>query len=180
MIVQTKNNRQVILRTINPGDFDLLFDYLQRLSPDTLQRFGPHKFDKQSILELFEHSDKHLGFVAQEAETFEITAYSIIRIGYLEHDSFRLQKYGLTLDHNTDCTFAPSVADQWQSLGIGNSLFNFMLSDLRAKGLQRIILWGGVQCNNTKAVNFYIRNGFRILGEFEYYGRNYDMISEIG
>jgi GNAT superfamily N-acetyltransferase len=178
MNIQTKNGRKICLRKLGIDDFDLLLDYLHRLSAGTLRRFGPHKFDKQSIIDLFENSGNHRGYIAQDTVTDDIIAYSIVKIGYLEHDSFRLQSYGLILNNETDCTYAPSVADNWQNQGIGYSLFSFMLSELKAEGIQRIILWGGVQCDNYKAVEFYIRNGFSTLGQFEYNGPNYDMILE--
>ena len=93
------------------------------------KRFGPHKFDRQSIIDFYDFNT-NLGYIAHTVDTKEIIAYSIIKIGYLEHDSIRLQSYGLTLDNKTDCTFAPSVTDLWQSCGIGNQLFHFILSDL--------------------------------------------------
>ena len=179
MIAQTKNNRKILLRRLISADFDKLSDYLHQLSPETLRRFGPHGFDKEAIRDLFENTHTHIGCIGLESETSEIIAYSILKIGYLEHDSFRLQSYGLALDMETDCTFAPSVADAWQSLGVGNCMFQFVLSELKALRVKRIILWGGVQADNDKAVNYYLQNGFRILGEFEYNGRNFDMISEI-
>ncbi len=180
MIIQTKNNRSVLLRKLIPDDFDKLTEYLEHLSPETKSRFGPHPFDKDSIVGFYENSDKNIGYVVQESETKEIIAYSIIRLGYLEHDAPRLQSNGLTPDHKTDCTFAPSVADEWQSMGIGNHLFQFILSELKANGIGRIILWGGVQCSNEKAVNFYKKNGFKTLGQYEYHGWNFDMVLEIG
>jgi GNAT superfamily N-acetyltransferase len=179
MIIKAKNNKQVLVRRLNYDDFDKLVIYLNRLSPETVKRFGPHSFDKKAIINLYEHCDKHNGYIAQDVETSEIIAYSIIKIGSLEHDGSRLQSYGLKPDENTDCTFAPSVADHWQSQGVGKSLFNFMLLELKAKRFKRILLWGGVQSDNTRAVNYYIKNGFRKLGEFEYNGPNYDMVLEI-
>lgn len=179
MIIQAKNNRQVLLRRLGPADFDKLSDYLFRLSAETVKRFGPHGFDRNTIADLFANSVNYIGYIAQETETSEIIAYSILKLGYLDHDSFRLQSYGLTLDEATDCTFAPSVSDAWQSLGVGNSLFRFVLSALKTMGIRRIILWGGVQADNYKAVNYYNKNGFTTLGEFEYNGRNYDMILDI-
>jgi len=179
MIVQTINNRQLLLQKLVPEDFDRLIDYLQLLGTDTIRRFGPHRFDKKSLVELYENADTYTGYIAQDIKTLQILAYSIIKVGYLEHDSFRLLSYGLVPDNRTDCTFAPSVADQFQGQGIGNSLFKVMLCDLKAKGIKRIILWGGVQADNYKAVNYYIKNGFRTLGQFEYNGLNYDMILEI-
>lgn len=179
MIFNTKNNRQILLRKLTPEDIDMLNDYWLKLGPDTIRRFGPHQFDKQSVAALFQNSGDHTAYIALDIATSEIIAYSIIKTGYLEHDSFRLRSYNLTPDNNTDCTFAPSVADEWQSQGVGNSLFQFILSDLKAKGIKRIILWGGVQSDNDKAVNYYIKNGFRHLGGFEYNGWNFDMILEI-
>jgi len=179
MLIQAKNNRQILLRKLIPDDFDKLSDYLHQLSADTAKRFGPHSFDKNSFVDLFIHPAVCIGYIAQDIQTSEIIAYTIIKPGYLEHDSFRLQAYGLVLNAKTDCTYAPSVADAWQSLGVGNSLFHFVLSELKSNGIKRIILWGGVQADNIKAVNFYNKNGFKTLGEFEYNGRNYDMILDI-
>jgi len=179
MIIHTKNNHEVSLQKLEPENFEKLYHYLQHLNPETSERFGPHHFDRKAIIDFYENSDNNHGYIALDAGTMEIIAYSIIKIGFLEHDSSRLRSYGLAPDNKTDCTFAPSVADQWQSLGIGNSLFGFILSDLKANGIKRIILWGGVQCDNIKAVNFYTKNGFRTLGQFEYNGKNWDMILDI-
>lgn len=179
MFTQAKNGKSVLLRKLTNADIDKLSHYLQHLGPETVKRYGPHKFDKQSISELYQNLDQYAGYIAEDPETYEIIAYSIIKTGYLEHDGIRLRTYGFTPDEKTDCTYAPSVADQWQSQGVGNSLFHFMLSDLKAKGFRRIILWGGVQSSNQKAVNYYLKNGFIKLGQFEHNGMNDDMILEI-
>ena len=180
MIVQTKNQQQVILRKLEKNDYGALFHYLNNLSPETKHRFGPHAFDMPTIVDFYESQSDHNGYLALDAESMEIVAYSIIKKGYLQHDSFRLQSYGLRLDNSTDCTYAPSVADAWQSQGVGNLVFHFIVKELRQAGIRRIILWGGVQCSNEKAVNFYLKNGFRTLGSFEYYGWNQDMVMELG
>jgi GNAT superfamily N-acetyltransferase len=179
MIIKAKNGRQVLLRKLIPADVGKLSDYFQHLGPDTLKRYGPHKFDKQLLTEIYQNPGDHTAYIALDIETSEIIAYSVIKKGFLEHDGYRLQSYGIIPDSTTDCTFAPSVADEWQSLGVGNSLFRFLLADLISNGLNRIILWGGVQSDNNKAVNYYMKNGFRILGQFEHNGQNFDMILEI-
>lgn len=179
MIIEAKNSRKVCLRRLQSDDPDNLFDYLQGLNADTKSRFGPHGFDKQSIIYFYKQPNEHLGYVAEDILTKKIVAYFILERGYLNHESLRLQSYDLTLDRQTDCTFAPSVADSWQSCGVGNALFRFVLSDLKSKGIKRIILWGGVQNNNEKAINFYLKNGFKLLGHFEFNGLNDDMILEI-
>ena len=179
MIITAKNGREVCLRQLHPGDFDNLYDYLQNLSANTKHRFAPHEFDKQSILDLYKNPNEYLGYVAVDVLTNQIVAYSILKMGWLAHDLDRLQSYGLVPDAHSDCTFAPSVADQWQSCGVGNALFSLICSDLKARGIKQIILWAGVDSDNQKAINFYIKNGFRFLGQFEYNGRNDDMILEL-
>jgi len=176
MIVKTKNNKQILLRQFNINDVDLLTDYLQSLSSETKKRFGPHPFDKQSVFNLYKDLGTYLGYVGVDTETNEIVAYSIIKFGYIEHDRIRFQSYGIAHESNTDCTFAPSVADKWQSCGIGNQLFQFIISDLLSKGIKRVILWGGVQATNEKAISFYKKNNFKTVGQFTHHGENYDMI----
>jgi len=116
------------------------------------------------------------GYVGIDAETKEIVAYFIIKTGYLEHDGHRLQSYDIELNAINDCTLAPSVADEWQSCGLGKQLFQFIISELRKKGIKRIILWGGVQMDNEKAIHFYKRNKFKTVGQFSHNGENYDMV----
>jgi GNAT superfamily N-acetyltransferase len=177
--ITAKNNKSVTLRKLVPGDYNSLCHYFQQLRTDTIRRFGPHPFDIHSISQIYSTTGLYSGYIAIEEETSTVIAYAVVKHGYLEHDRKRLESYGLTLSHITDCSYAPSVADEWQSLGIGNALFHHILSDIKGAEIMRIILWGGVQADNDKAINFYKRNGFISLGEFEYNGWNYDMIFNI-
>ncbi len=179
MIIKARNNRELLLCPLFPDHLAHLVNYLEKLSPETKKRFGPHPFDKESIARFYENPGLNSGYIARDLLTSEIVAYSVIRNGYLEHDSNRLLSYGMTLDAVTDRTFAPSVADEWQSLGVGNSLYQYILQDLMDTGAKRIILWGGVQCDNEKAINFYKKFGFTTLGRFEYHGWNFDMAADI-
>jgi diamine N-acetyltransferase len=179
MLVQTKNNKKLFLRRLAASDFNELLYYLQHLSDTTKNRFGPHPFNPQSLIDFYQDIDLHLGYIAIDTATNKIIAYCIVKRGYLGHDINRLQSYGIVLNHKTDCTFAPSVADDWQSCGVGNHLFQFITADLKNAGINRLILWGGVQASNEKAVNYYKRNGFKTLGQFNHNGENYDMVFEI-
>ena len=171
------NDRTLHLRRLQTTDQDALYKYLMGLSDETRKRFGPHPFDKETIAAIISHPETYSGFVADVDGG--IVAYSIIKKGFLEHDRPRLESYGLTLDPLADATFAPSVADGWQGLGLGSELFHYMIPILQSEGIKRIILWGGVQCSNHLAVSYYRKLGFSILGQFEYYGQNYDMSKDI-
>jgi GNAT superfamily N-acetyltransferase len=175
MIFEAKNKNLIILSSFKPEDHEHLSKYLNQLSKETKMRFGPHSFDSQSITDFYKSSNSYIGYVAREINMPEIIAYAIIKIGFLDHDKFRLESYGLNLDCNSDCTFAPSVDDNWQNLGIGKKLYEYILTDLKTKRIKRVILWGGVQATNEKAIHYYLKNEFRILGEFDYNGKNYDM-----
>ena len=117
-----------------------------------------------------------MGYIAVEVNTGKIIAYAILKKGILEHDHQRLNSYGIQPDHQSDCTYAPSVADDWQGRWLGTTLFKYILSDEEKMNFRRIILWGGVQADNKRAIRFYLHNGFTILGEFQYNGNNFDMI----
>lgn len=108
MIIETKNNRQVSICRLSTSDLDSLYDYVQKLSPETKKRFGPHEFDRQSIIDFYERSETHLGYIARDLETQIIIAYSIIKIGFLENDDIRFQAYGMTLNRTTDLNVASS------------------------------------------------------------------------
>ena len=179
MIFVAKNKKRVELRKLHPGDFEDLIFYFQNLSDETKSRFGPHNFNLEGLEQLYKGKEKHFGFIAQETDSGNIVAYSVIKKGFLEHDSFRLESYGLKLNQETDCAFAPSVSDVWQGQGVGEALFDFITHELKTEGFARIILWGGVQASNEKALAFYRKLGFTTLGNFEYNGWNYDMKKEI-
>jgi diamine N-acetyltransferase len=173
-----KNGRKVILRHHTLADLDKLSGYLLGLGSETTRRYGPHPFDRTSVGKVYENPD-HLGYVAEETEIGEIVAYAIIKKGYIPEDAERYTSKGMHLHPETDCTYAPCVADAWQSCGVGNALYQFILQDLKHKGIKRIILWGGVQASNLRAVNFYRKNGFQMMWEFFHHVDNYDMMLEM-
>lgn len=179
MIIKTRDNKEVHLRRLNSNDLDNLLEYLHNLSPETKKRFGPHQFDKQSVIDFYNHTDIHLGYVAHTIESNKIIAYAIIKLGYLEGDYNRFLSYGIKLNNKLDCEYAPSVADLWQSCGIGNNLFKFILADLKTREVKRIVLWGGVQADNEKAINYYKKNNFKLSGKFYHNGENFDMILDL-
>jgi GNAT superfamily N-acetyltransferase len=148
------------------------------LNPETKKRFAPHPFDHQSILQLHASSAVYKLFLATLASNNEVIAYFIIRYGWLEYEAPRLGSYGLS-EETRDITLAPSVADTWQGKGIGTGMFRFLLQQLSSRNPIRIMLWGGVQSSNLRALSFYSKLGFRTLGSFQHQGENLDMILEL-
>jgi diamine N-acetyltransferase len=168
------------IRLLQPADLEALGRYLQKLGPETRKHFAPHDFDRETLMDLFvRQQDLYHAYIAMPANSDEILAYAVLKRGFLLHDLPRLQCYGLNPSHETDCTFAPSVADEHQQKGIGSLMMNFIISDLEKSVIKRIILWGGVQAENQLALRLYLRHGFVKLGEFDYQGLNWDMCLNI-
>lgn len=147
--------------------------YLQQLNEASRQRFGPHGYTRQHLLDFY--SNPYNAGYALALPDGSLGAYAVLRFGFLEHDAARLRGWGLQPDHATDASFAPSVADAWQGKGLGKQLLQWVQADARARGFRRLLLWGGVQASNDAALAYYRRAGFVALGSFDYQGLNWDM-----
>lgn len=157
-------------------DLPHLLSYLHHLSKETKDLFGPHPFTLEALQHLYHHPD-YVGFLITENDSTYIIGYAILKIGYLEHDLARLNSYNIQPNHHTDATYAPSLADDWQGKGIGKLLWDVVKTYLQQHNKRRVILWGGVQISNTRAVKYYESLGFLPLGTFEYGGiNNLDMM----
>jgi GNAT superfamily N-acetyltransferase len=174
MTVYTKQNKPVQLRRYNGDDFEHLLIYLHQLSPNTAKRFQPHSFYYEDVIK-FHNNPEHEAWISVDPVTKKIIAYTVLKKGYLHHDYPRLQQYGVDFSYDHCFTIAPSVTDEWQSAGVGQLLFNYVLDEMKNRNVKQLILWGGVQIDNIKAVSFYHKNGFRSLGHFQYNGLNEDM-----
>ncbi|MEL6659604.1 MAG: GNAT family N-acetyltransferase [Bacteroidota bacterium] len=165
----------MIYRSVLPNDQAALLAYFQGLSPETHRRFAPHPFDEATIKAICHgQRDKCIAYVAVDQD--KIVAYAIVLQGYTRGEHHRYQAYDVALNERNDYTLAPSVADAYQSQGIGSALYQYVERELRALGAQKIVLWGGVQLSNQRAVRFYLKHGFRTLAQFQYQGANLDMV----
>lgn len=175
---ELKNKEKVYFRLLQEEDTEKLFQFYDHLSESSKKRFRPHEFDKDTIASICHHIDfdHTIRFVAETEDKTEVIAYGIFKRGYLPHEIPRLTQYDFSFDHEKDYTFAPAVADAYQSKGLGSALFSYTMEKMKEKNANKIILWGGVQADNNKAVNFYLKHGFNKLGEFHYQGNNFDMI----
>ncbi len=166
----------ITCRPWQASDLPNLLSYLLHLSEITRNRFGPHPYTLEALEQLYHHPD-YRGFIIIENNSTFIIGYAIVKLGYLEHDLPRLLSYNFQPDHNTDATYAPSLADDWQGKGIGKLLWSTVKEYLQQLKRKRVILWGGVQTNNTIAVKYYQKNNFIPIGSYIYNGNdNLDMI----
>ena len=161
-------------RAILPADQVALLRYFEGLSAETRRRFAPHPFDAATVQAIcLGQREKCVAYVALDQEA--IIAYTIVLQGYTLGDYQRYLNYGVEMDEQYDFTIAPSVADAYQSQGVGSQLYQFVEQGLLARGAHKLVLWGGVQLSNQRAVRFYLKHGFRTLAQFEYQGANLDM-----
>lgn len=156
----------MIFRPLLPTDSSQLFHYFQNLSAHTQHRFSPHSFDLATV-EAICYAQKDFRFVIENTENQQIIGYCIANRGFSENDKKRFLTNGVDLDDTQTCSFAPSVADDFQGMGLGQKLFDWMISELKKHKIKNLVLLGGVQQNNTKAVAYYQKLGFHTAGSFE-------------
>jgi diamine N-acetyltransferase len=182
VLVTLKNNTSVDIRLLKPADEELVFTYFENLSVETKLKFGPHSFDKNTVRLMCRFlSPDILRYIALDISTGKIIAYMLVRKGLIEADKKRLEEKNVFIDEAKACSFAPSIADDWQGTGLGSKMFSVIEKNLKENTTYKtIVLWGGVQASNLNAVHFYIKNGFVRKGNFLHNNMdNQDMLKEL-
>ncbi|MEU1722676.1 GNAT family N-acetyltransferase [Nonomuraea sp. NPDC005692] len=64
------------------------------------------------------------------------------------------------------CRPAATLADDHQGRGVGTQIFPLIADIARHFGRTRIILFGGVLVDNPRAVRYYEKHGFQLVGSF--------------
>ena len=166
---------EVIFRVLQAGDGAVL------LSQETRDLFGPHPLTMEQGHRLCEEIDygQTLRMIALIGSAPEVIAYLILILGVRESEIGRYREHRVVLESETDCTFAPSVADAYQNRRLGSLLMPHVLEVVRRLGYRRVVLSGGTQARNMRAVRFYEKFGFVKVGEFMTKINNYDMILEL-
>ena len=173
------DEQTILMSPFKIEDLEKLQNYFDTLSEKSKKRYGPHPFNHEAIIETYNNSSNYKMFVAQKENDKAIVAYTVVKFGWVDFDKNRLLSYGLTVNQY-DTTIAPSVADQWQGKGLGSKFFEYVVNCLKNDfKATRVILWGGVQSDNEKAVRLYKRFNFRQIGRFEHNGPNMDMILDL-
>lgn len=170
---------EFLIREALPNDAAALETYYASLSKQTRQRFAPHSFAKDALEEMLQQEQHYKMLIVVDPSTDKVVAYFIAKLQMFPYDVERWNRYGVALNDHDFALLAPSVADAYQSRGLGKRLLEFMKSILKEMGRKHLILWGGVQATNSNALAFYEKNGFKYAGKFEYQGLNIDLIANL-
>jgi ribosomal protein S18 acetylase RimI-like enzyme len=167
-----------------PTDAPILGQYFLGLSEQTKAYFGPHPFDQATASRLcatdYTNTIRMIATIGGgDAET--VVAYMIFILGVRDAELERFRQAGISLDSETVCTIAPSVADAYQDQGLGSRLMLHLIHIARRLGNERMVLFGGVYATNQRAIHFYEKHGFRTVGAFARVdGRiSYNMLIEL-
>ena len=181
--VELRSGERVTIRPMSPEDAERFVAYVEGLSTETRSRYGPHPFDRETaegICAALNPADilRMAAFVDDGADE-RMVAYFLLKMGALKSDCERYAAREDPLDGETDCALAPSVADDYQDRGLGSLILGHILSSAARMGRRRVVLWGGVQASNLRAVHFYTKFGFRKVGEFTNDRANDDMVLDL-
>jgi len=162
------NGNKAILRPLEADDVNKLDDFLSGLSEETKRLITAPDADLPTATELCDAINKYdkLRFVLEATPENRIIGLLEFSFGIPDGDIRRFKTASYMLDENTDCRFGPTLADNYQNKGLGTSLFSYITEIARQFGKKRIILWGGVLKDNARAVHYYKKHGFKIVGTF--------------
>jgi RimJ/RimL family protein N-acetyltransferase len=168
MLIQI-NTQFIQIRLLKFDDSKLLYEYCNGLSDLTKIRFAPHGFDEETVENVCGNigKDNSFRFVAITLDTERIVGYFIAQNGISENDKSRFLQNDIDLKPEGCCSIAPSIAGNYQGSGAGKALFRFMIDYLKEQQKHHLILLGGVQKENEKAIRFYQKMGFQEAGEFD-------------
>ena len=162
----SRTGEQIVFRPLLPIDAPQLAKFLEGLSPRTRVFSTYPGYDlaaAQGLCNAINRYDK-LRFVAMAGS--HVVALLEFSLSITEANRQAYQGYGIELNERTDIRFGLCIADGWQDRGLGSDLMPYLIDVARRLGKQRMILWGGVLVENSRAIHFYEKIGFRLLGRF--------------
>lgn len=163
-----QSGEKLIFRPLKTNDIQGLTKFLEGLSSETRKLSTFSSFDVVTAQEFCDAINKYdkLRFIVETIKG-KIVALLEFSFGIPKDDFERFNKYGESLNEQTDCRFGPTLADDYQNQGIGSLIFQYIVEITKKFGKKRIILYGGVLGENVRAIHFYKKHGFHIAGEFD-------------
>lgn len=166
--LQTDFGEKITFRPLLHSDIKKLTSFLESLSTETRRLSTFDSYDKVTARELCSAISKYdkLRFVL-ENEKEEIIGLIEFTLDIPQSIIGQYTEYQIRLDRENTCRFGPTLSDQYQSKGLGNLLFPYILKIVKLLNKKQIILYGGVLVDNTRAINYYQKHGFEIVGKFK-------------
>ncbi len=168
-LITTRDGEKLVIRPLEAADAPQLGEFLSALSPRTRHLSIFPSYDLVAAHDMCDAIAKYdkLRFVVENsASPRRIIGLIEFSFAIMESDIARYAANNIALDPATDCRFGPTLADDYQSKGIGTLVAPFILDVARKFGKSRIILWGGVLVDNPRAIRYYEKIGFKALGQF--------------
>ena len=168
--IQAASGLAMTFRPLEPQDNQILGRYFLSLSENTISLYGPHPFDQATADHLcatinYADTIRMIATIPAGAQE-QVIAYFILQLSVSEGEIQRYAEAGITIDSQADCLIAPSVADAFQSQGLGTPLMRTMFAVARRLGRKHMVLMGGVYAHNARALHYYQKVGFKKVGTF--------------
>lgn len=165
---------QVTLQQFASGDAAALADYFDRLSPESRARFQPHPLTRDAAESICARRDEPaIRLVLWNAGA--IVGYFILEPRMSPHEAARYAAFGIALESESDWLFAPSVADGYQGRGLASLAMPHLIGLAKRRGARSLVLMGGTQAGNARAIAFYEKFGFQRHGGYQTHVFNHDM-----
>ena len=173
--VKGKGAAAFLFRLLRAEDAPVLTAFFASLSEETKTRFGPHPLDAQTAVVLCNSAEEDPADRFVLADHDMIAGYFILDPLIPLHEAERYRGYGIKLQDNKDCMFAPCIADAYQDQGLAGVSMNYILRHCRLKDYRSLVLLGGTQESNPRAIHFYEKFGFELRGGYQTGVWNRDM-----
>ncbi|MFI9780260.1 GNAT family N-acetyltransferase [Streptomyces sp. NPDC051956] len=166
--LRLRDGSRAVLRPLVHADVKRLADFLAGLSPESRRLSTFDGYDLAAARELCDAIARYdkLRLVLEDESSERIVGLFELSLALTASDITRYRVAGIPLTERTDCRFGPTLADAYQGSGVGSLVIPFVMEAVRRLGRTRVILWGGVLADNARALRFYEKNGFQLVGPF--------------
>lgn len=152
-----KNQIEVLLRKPLAADLPELLSYVNNLSrEDTFLTLSGEEVTRE---EESAYLDSVMGEI-EKGDRIQYLAFAGSKL-VANGDIHRVKRFRKRCLHVGEV--AISVARNWRRLGIGQKLIAALIADSSKMGIKLLVL--DVFSENTKAIGFYKKMGFRLAGE---------------
>ena len=172
--MNVKIQEGIILRSLRRADREALAAYFEGLGGETRRRFQPHPLTREIAAALCDEVEPSALRLVIETEG-DLIGYFILERGLPVYEIPRYREFGIDLAPGSDLLFAPSVADAWQNRGIASLAMPHLIAFARQLGARSLVLMGGTQATNHRAIAFYEKFGFKRFGGYQTDVFNHDM-----